>query len=108
MATELSFIEYICEQLDGIEDKCFKKMFGEYMVYVKGKPVFCVCDNTVFVKINSATDEFFGVNGVKAYPYNGASLYYVVENIDDREYLTRLALLLEKVLPLPKKRTKKS
>lgn len=108
MATEQGFIEYLCDQLEGIEDKQYKKMFGEYMVYVKGKPVFCVCNNTVYAKVNAATDKFFGDNGVKGYPYNGASLYYVVENIDNPQYLTELALLLESVLPLPKKRTKKS
>lgn len=44
MATELSYIQFVTEQLRG-EEATYKKMFGEYMVYVDGKPVFTVCDN---------------------------------------------------------------
>ena len=50
MATTVDFINYVCEQLTGIGDIRFRKMFGEYMVYVNDKPVLIVCDNTVFIK----------------------------------------------------------
>ena len=50
MATSKEYIEFVCEQLEGIENVTYKKMFGEYMVYVNAKPIFIVCDNTVTVK----------------------------------------------------------
>ncbi len=50
MATTIDFIEYVCEQIVGTGDIHYKKMFGEYMVYVNNKPTLLVCDNTVFVK----------------------------------------------------------
>lgn len=50
MATSQEYIEFVCEQLVGIENVRYKKMFGEYMVYVNDKPVLLVCDNTVYVK----------------------------------------------------------
>ena len=50
MATTESFINYVCEQLTGIGEIRYKKMFGEYMVYIEEKPVVIVCENTAFVK----------------------------------------------------------
>ena len=33
MATSKDYIEFVCEQLDGIENVTYRKMFGEYIVY---------------------------------------------------------------------------
>ncbi|MCI8291140.1 MAG: transcriptional regulator, partial [Clostridia bacterium] len=45
MATTNEYIEYVCEQIRGIGDVRYKKMFGEFMVYVNDKPVIIVCNN---------------------------------------------------------------
>jgi hypothetical protein len=37
MATDASFVTYICEQADMPRRLTFKKMFGEYALYVDGK-----------------------------------------------------------------------
>lgn len=50
MATSVDFIEYVCEQISGTGLVRYKKMFGEYMVYVNNKPILLVCNNTVYVK----------------------------------------------------------
>ena len=50
MATSKEYMDFVCEQIEGIGDISTKKMFGEYIVYLGGKPVLTVCDNTVFVK----------------------------------------------------------
>lgn len=50
MATSIDYIEYVCEQIRGVGEIRYKKMFGEYMVYVNDKPVIIVCDNNTFVK----------------------------------------------------------
>lgn len=50
MATSQSYINYICEQLEGIGEIRYRKMFGEYMVYVNDKPVITVCDDTAYIK----------------------------------------------------------
>jgi len=51
MATTVDFIEYVCGQIEGAGAVRYKKMFGEYMVYVNDKPILLVCDNTVYVKM---------------------------------------------------------
>ena len=50
MATSVEFIEFVCDQIKGPWDIRYRKMFGEYMVYVNDKPILLVCDNTVYVK----------------------------------------------------------
>ena len=39
MATTKDYIEYVCERLHGAGGLRYRKMFGEYMVYVNDKPV---------------------------------------------------------------------
>ncbi len=57
MATTIDFVNYVCEQISGIGDINYKKMFGEYMVYINGKPVIIICDNTAFVKKLDCIEE---------------------------------------------------
>ena len=57
MASTMEFVTYVCEQLAGTGEISYRKMFGEYMVYVNFKPLILICDNTAFVKI---VDELSG------------------------------------------------
>jgi len=50
MATSENFIKYVCEKLEGIGEIRYRKMFGEYMIYINENPIITVCDDTVFVK----------------------------------------------------------
>lgn len=102
MATSVDFIEYVCGQIDGKRDVRYKKMFGEYMVYVSGKPILLVCDDTVFVKILPELGELMA-EAEKGLPYDGAKEHYVLD-IDDRELTERVIEILEPITPLPKKR----
>lgn len=106
MATTADFAEYVCDQISGSGDIRYRKMFGEYMVYVNDKPILLVCDNTVFVKILPCTTELFE-SPRKGLPYDGAKEHYILD-IDDRELSLRaVSALLEAVpAPKPKKRSK--
>jgi TfoX/Sxy family transcriptional regulator of competence genes len=107
MATTKDYIEYVIEQIDGTWNPEFKKMFGEYMVYVNRKPVLLVCDNTVFVKELECI-KYLSSEWDKGFPYNGAKEHYIVD-IDDKEFFHNLIRELEKVIPVPTKRkTRKS
>ena len=50
MASDQSFVDYICEQADLPGRFSFRKMFGEYALYLDGKVIALVCDNLLFVK----------------------------------------------------------
>ena len=105
MASTIDFIEYICEQIAGVGDIRYRKMFGEYMVYINNKPILLVCDNTVFVKqLEQIADEM--KNADKGYPYNGAKEHYILD-IENREFSKKIISILEPITPIPKPRKKK-
>ena len=44
MATTKDYLDFVCTQLEGIRGVDYKRMFGEYQIYVNDKPVLLVCD----------------------------------------------------------------
>lgn len=104
MATSKEYIDFVCECITHPGEKRYKKMFGEYMVYINEKPVLLVCDNTVFVKKLPELAEIM-VNAECGFPYDGAKEHYVLD-IENRELSKQVIEILEAVTPLPKKRKK--
>ncbi|MCI8654356.1 MAG: transcriptional regulator [Clostridia bacterium] len=105
MATTNEYIEYVCEQIKGVGEIKYKKMFGEFMVYVNEKPVIIVCDNVPFVKqLDCIIDKMS--NAETGYPYKGAKEHYVLD-IDNSEFCKDIIIELEKVTPIPKPKKKK-
>jgi len=105
MATSLEFIEFVCEQIRGNLPVRYRKMFGEYMVYVADKPILLVCDDTVFVKILPETEKLLS-NAERGIPYAGSKPHFILD-IEDRELALEVISVLERVTPLPKKKVKK-
>lgn len=105
MATSQEYIEFVCEQLVGIENVRYKMMFGEYMVYVNDKPVLLVCDNTVFVKKLPEIEELMSCAECGV-PYDGAKEHYILD-IENRELTAKVVEILEQITPVPKKKPKK-
>ena len=105
MATSKDYIEFVCEQLEGIESVTCRKMFGEYMVYVNGKPLLLVCDNAVMVKKAPELAALMQ-DAPDAVPYEGAKPHYLLD-IENRELVCEAIAILEPITPLPRKRTKR-
>ena len=105
MATTTEYIEYVCEQINGIGDIRYKKMFGEFMVYVNEKPVIIVCNNNTFVKKLECIEEMMKDAKV-GYPYKGAKEHYVLD-IDNSDFCKKIVSKVEEVTPVPKPRKKK-
>jgi TfoX/Sxy family transcriptional regulator of competence genes len=107
MATELEFVEFVVDQIDPSCEISFRKMFGEYALYSKGKVVALLCDDQLFVKATDAGRAFIG-NVVEAPPYPGARLAFLIqEQIDDGEWLSKLISITEAELPEPKPKKKR-
>lgn len=105
MATTEDYIQFVCEQISGVGDIRYKKMFGEYMVYVNNKPVIIVCNNIAYVKEKEEIADL--VKGAeKGIPYNGAKEHYILD-IDNKELSKSIISKLESITPLPKPRKKK-
>jgi TfoX/Sxy family transcriptional regulator of competence genes len=106
MASNQDFIDYVCEQVNLAERVTYKRMFGEYALYVNGKVVGFVCDNQLFVKPTVLGKELVG-NIAEAPPYPGAKLYFLLsERLDDRDFMRQLFLVTASELPAPKPKAK--
>ncbi len=105
MATTLDYIEYVCDQIHGTGMVRYRKMFGEYMVYVNDKPILLVCDNTVFVKKLDCIKELLQ-DASTGFPYNGSKEHYILD-IDNRNLACEVIDVLEPLIPVPKPRKKK-
>ena len=106
MASKEEFVTYVTEQMkDGGEITC-RKMFGEYGVYCDGKIFALICDDQLFLKITKEGRKICP-DLQEALPYEGAKPYFLVEELDDRELMTRLVQETVKALPEPKKKKKK-
>ncbi len=107
MATDASFIEFLMEQLEGLDSISNRKMFGEYALYCGEKVVALVCDNQLFVKPTEAGKAFIGeVTEAPAYP--GAKNSFLIEDqLEDRAWLMELIRITARELPPPKKKKAK-
>lgn len=106
MASREEFVNYAAEQMKDAGEITCRKMFGEYGVYCDGKIFALICDDQLFLKI---TEEGRKVcpSLQEMPPYEGAKPYFLVEELDDRELMTRLVKETVKALPEPKKKKKK-
>lgn len=109
MASDLSFVEYVVDQVDEDCAVTYKPMFGEFGLYSHGKLFGLICDNRLFVK-PTESGRAFVEDVVEAPPYPGAKPSFLIEDqIEDAEWLSELLRITTRELPAPKpkKRRKK-
>ena len=105
MATSEDFINYICEQIKGVGEIRYRKMFGEYLIYVNDKPVITVCNNTAFVQKVEDISELMKDAEI-GFPYKDAKEHYILD-IDNSQLTKTIVEKVEKVTLVPKKKNKK-
>ena len=102
MATDRGFLDYVVEQARLGERLDFKRMFGEYALYVDAKVVAFACDNSLFIKPTAAAATLAPQLPGRP-PYPGAKDYPVADELlDDPDALRRLLLATADALPAPK------
>lgn len=101
MASNPEYVQYIADQLSAAGEITYRKMFGDYGMYLDGKIFALICDDQFFVKITKAGRKL-RPDLEEAPPYEGAKNYLLVEDIDDREALTELVTATCEELPAPK------
>lgn len=106
MGTTLDYAEFVCEQIQGVGYVRFRKMFGEYMIYVDDKPILLVCDNTVYIKKHEALQTLMADSDC-GFPYQGAKEHYILD-IEDVALSRQAIEILVPITPLPKPKKKKS
>ena len=106
MASSKEYLAYILEQLSGLEDIRYRAMMGEYILYYREKVVGGIYDDRFLIKnVTSARESMPDTSLEK--PYEGAKEMLLVENIEDREFLTDLFNSIYDELPTPKPKKKK-
>ncbi len=106
MASTLDFVVYICEQISGAGDVTYKKMFGEYGIYCNAKIIGLVCENQFFVKKTIAGGALLELPE-EAAPYTGAKPHFVIDCLENRDFLSLFIRETYNELPMPKPKKKR-
>lgn len=105
MASTKAYLDYVLEQLSGLEDISFRAMMGEYVLYYQGKVFGGIYDNRFLVKPVPSAKALMP-DAPQELPYDGAKEMLLVENPEDKTFLAELLQAMEKELPAPKKKKK--
>lgn len=106
MASSKEYLHFVLEQLSGLEDITYRAMMGEYILYYRGKIAGYICDDRLLVKPVPAAVEKMP-NARYEPPYEGAKDMLLVEDVENREFLTELFQAMYDELPAPRKKKKK-
>ena len=102
MASTKEYLDYVLEQLSGLEGVDYRAMMGAYVLYYRGKVVGGIYDDRLLVKDVPAARELLP-HGATELPYEGGKPMLAAD-VDDREGLAALMEALYDALPAPKKR----
>ena len=106
MASKLEFVQYVADQMREAGEITYRKMFGEYGVYCDGKIFALICDGQLFIKITEAGKQF--APELKAVPpYEGSKPYFLIADVDHKDFLTDFVRITCAELPSPKPKKKK-
>ena len=103
MASSKAYLQFILEQLSALDDISYRSMMGEYILYYHGKIVGGIYDDRLLVKKTRAALECMPT-AVCDFPYVGAKEMLLVEEVDNKEFLTKLFEAMYDELPSPKPR----
>lgn len=106
MASSKEYLAFILEQLSGLEDVSYCAMMGEFILYYRGRIVGGIYDDRLLVKpVNAAVRCL--LEAPRELPYEGAKEMLLVEEVDDKVFLTGLFEAMYNELPAPKSKKKK-
>jgi len=102
MASSRDTAAFIREQIEGAGAVATRAMFGEYALYLDGKVIALICDDTLYLKDIPAGRALFPEAGTGA-PYPGARPHLIADPLlDDPERLCAVARAICDALPAPK------
>lgn len=105
MASSKAYLDFILEQLSGLEDISHRAMMGEYILYYQGKVIGGIYDDRFLIKPTASAKRLMPDAPLEL-PYEGAKEMLLIENVDDRDFLHTLFDAVVPELPAPKKRKK--
>lgn len=106
MASSKDFLNFVLDQLSGLDGISYRAMMGEYILYYKDKVIGGIYDNNVLIKPVDAALELMP-DCFRRKPYEGAKEMLLVDKIDNSDFLEKLIKAIYPQLPAPKPKKKK-
>ena len=101
MASSKAYLNFVLDQLTGLDGITYRAMMGEYILYYHGKIAAYICDDRLLAKPVKAAIMLLP-NAPMEPPYKGAKDMLLVEQVDDRAFLQQLFAAMYDELPAPK------
>ena len=103
MASSKDYLQFVLEQLSELQEITYRAMMGEFIIYYRGKIVGGIYDDRLLVKpVKSAVSLI--PNAIYELPYEGAKEMLLVDDVDNKDFLTRLFVAMYDELPAQKKK----
>ena len=106
MASSREYLDFILEQLSGVEGVTWRAMMGEYILYCRGRIFGGIYDDRFLVKPTKSALALMP-DADRELPYEGAKEMLLVDNVDSRAFLTGLVTAMADELPAPKRKSPK-
>ena len=103
MASSKEYLDFILDQLSGLDEISCRAMMGEYIVYYRGRIVGGIYDDHFLVKPTKSAVAMMP-DADKELPYEGAKEMLLVDNVENREFLQELLNAMYDELPAPKRK----
>ena len=87
MSSSKQFKDFILEQLRELDNITCKSMMGEFLLYYNGILFGGIYDDRFLIKKTNSNKEYSLAEEI---PYKNAKPMYMVENLDDVDYLSNL------------------
>lgn len=106
MSSNKEYLNFILDQLSELEDITYRAMMGEYIIYYRGKIIGGIYDDRFLVKPVKSAIAYMP-NAKYELPYDGVKEMLLVDDVDNKEFLTGLVSVMYDELPAPKPKKKK-
>ena len=103
MASSKEYLEFIMDQLSGLDEVSHRAMMGEYIIYYRGKIVGGIYDDRFLVKPTKSAKAMMPEADLEI-PYEGAKEMLLVDNVENRDFLRNLLEAMYDELPAAKKK----
>ena len=108
MASTKAYLDFVLDQLDGLEGIRTRPMMGEYVLYCGGKVVGGIYDDRLLLKPTESALRLMREEGLELpmeLPYEGAK-EMLLADVDRRELLCRMVQAVADDLPAPKRKAR--
>ncbi len=106
MASSKKYLKFILGQISELEEITYRAMMGEFIIYYRGKIVGGIYDDRLLVKPVKSAISYMPTPSYEL-PYEGAKEMLLVDEVDNKEFLTSLFYAMYNELPAPTPKSKK-